>query len=154
EILAERAGLLPLRAVQGSALVRPVQTRRVLPRLHRRVARNQPGQRHGDAGGAPAMNSNGQPPPRDVCVSVVIPAYNAARHLPEPPDSALPQPPPPHEIPGGDDGSTDAPAAVLPPSRDRLYVLKQENQGVSAARNAALERATGEWVAYLDADDR
>ncbi|WP_439413305.1 glycosyltransferase family 2 protein, partial [Enterobacter ludwigii] len=54
-----------------------------------------------------------------------------------------------------DDGSTDETWAVLSAITDeRLILIHQENQGVYAARNAALAVHGGEWVVFLDADDR
>lgn len=54
-----------------------------------------------------------------------------------------------------DDGSTDGTAALLETVVDpRIMVLQQANQGTAAARNLALTNASGEYIAYLDADDR
>jgi glycosyltransferase involved in cell wall biosynthesis len=51
------------------------------------------------------------------------------------------------------DGSTDSTQSVLESYGARIAVIQQENQGPSKARNAAIERATGEYIAFLDADD-
>jgi len=52
-----------------------------------------------------------------------------------------------------DDGSTDNTAEILSGYRDRLTVLAQHNQGVSAARNRGIQAAAGELIAFLDSDD-
>ncbi|OGA50718.1 MAG: hypothetical protein A3G25_11490 [Betaproteobacteria bacterium RIFCSPLOWO2_12_FULL_63_13] len=88
-------------------------------------------------------------------VSVVIPAFNAEPTLARAIDSVLAQTVAANavEIVVCDDGSTDGTAAVLEGYGDRLIVVRQENKGRGAARNACLERAKGEFIAMLDADD-
>jgi glycosyltransferase involved in cell wall biosynthesis len=86
-------------------------------------------------------------------VSVVIPAYNHARYLPQAIESALAQTLAPAEVIVVDDGSTDDTPAVLAPYADRVRVVRQPNAGVSAARNHGVSLSTGEAVAFLDADD-
>jgi glycosyltransferase involved in cell wall biosynthesis len=88
-----------------------------------------------------------------VAVSVVIPAYNAARTLGEAIESALAQDFPGKEIIVVNDGSTDSTAAVLRTYGDRIRVIEQKNRGQSAARNAAIAAAGGEYLAFLDSDD-
>ncbi|HVU49940.1 MAG TPA: glycosyltransferase, partial [Polyangia bacterium] len=89
-------------------------------------------------------------------VSVIIPTYNRAHLLPRTIDSVLGQTHPGCHVILVDDGSTDGTEAAV---RDRyggsprVRVLRQENRGVSAARNAGLAAATGEYVAFLDSDD-
>lgn len=89
----------------------------------------------------------------DFRASVVIPAYNAARYLAETLDSVLAQTLPPHEILLVDDGSTDDTPAVAARYAGRVTHVRQPNRGVSAARNNGIGRATGNWIAFLDADD-
>jgi len=89
----------------------------------------------------------------DPCVSVVIPAHQAERHVGEAIESALAQTMDDIEICVVDDGSTDATAAVAASYRG-VRVLRQANQGVSAARNAGIAATSGRYVALLDADDR
>ena len=86
-------------------------------------------------------------------ISVIIPAYNYARYLPEAIDSALAQTYPLLEVIVVDDGSTDDTPAVLAAYGNRIRVIRQQNLGVSAARNAGISAARGEYVALLDADD-
>lgn len=86
-------------------------------------------------------------------VSVVIPAYNSRAYLPQAIESALNQTPPPAEVIVVDDGSTDGTEDMLVPYLGRIRYQRQPHLGVSAARNAGLAAATGEFVAFLDADD-
>ena len=86
-------------------------------------------------------------------VSVVIPTYNYAGYVGEAIDSALAQTAPPHEVIVVDDGSTDDTPAVLARYAGRVRVIRQANAGLSAARNAGIRAAGGEWVAFLDSDD-
>jgi glycosyltransferase involved in cell wall biosynthesis len=86
-------------------------------------------------------------------VSVAIPSYNCARYLPEAIQSVLAQTHPAHEIIVVDDGSTDDTPRVLQRYRERVFTVRQSNLGASSARNTAIERATGDWIAFLDADD-
>ena len=87
-------------------------------------------------------------------VSIIVPCHNGARFLAEALDSALAQTHPAIEVIVVDDGSIDDTAAVLGRYTRRLRVLRQRNSGPSAARNAALGVAQGDYVAFLDADDR
>lgn len=87
-------------------------------------------------------------------VSVLIPAFNAAAFVRRAVDSVLAQSHPAHEILVIDDGSTDDTAEVLSAYGDAIRVIRQPNGGLSNARNRGLREATGEFVAFLDADDR
>jgi glycosyltransferase involved in cell wall biosynthesis len=87
-------------------------------------------------------------------VSVVIPAYNAARTLAASVDSALQQTRPVLEVIIVDDGSSDETlAAARSLECERVRVLSQENGGAASARNTGIRAAKGEFVAFLDADD-
>ncbi|WP_165066852.1 glycosyltransferase family 2 protein [Paludisphaera rhizosphaerae] len=86
-------------------------------------------------------------------VSCVIPAYNYGHLVSRAVESALAQTYREIEVIVVDDGSTDGTAERLAPYRDRIRYFYQENRGLSAARNAGIRLARGEWVAFLDADD-
>jgi glycosyltransferase involved in cell wall biosynthesis len=91
----------------------------------------------------------------EALVSVIIPAYQAERFVAGAVRSALRQTHRTLEVIVVDDGSTDGTVARLATIRDpRLRVLRQENAGTAAARNAALAEAQGSYVAFLDSDDR
>jgi glycosyltransferase involved in cell wall biosynthesis len=83
----------------------------------------------------------------------MIGAYNAAPYLGEAVESVLAQDYEPIELIVVDDGSTDGTADVAR-SFPRVRVIQQENGGNGAARNRAVENASGELYAFLDADDR
>jgi glycosyltransferase involved in cell wall biosynthesis len=86
-------------------------------------------------------------------VSVVIPNYNCARFLPETLESVFAQTCGDLEVIVVDDGSTDGSQEVLKAFTDRVRIIHQENQGVSAARNRGIRESRGEFIAFLDADD-
>jgi glycosyltransferase involved in cell wall biosynthesis len=86
-------------------------------------------------------------------VSVMIGAYNAEPYLGEAIESVFAQDYEPIELIVVDDGSTDGTADVAR-SFGRVQVIQQENGGNGAARNRAVENASGELYAFLDADDR
>ncbi len=86
-------------------------------------------------------------------ISVVIPAYNAAQTIDAAIESALAQTVAPDEILILDDGSTDDTFRHLEAYQRRATILRQPNQGVAHARNVLCDRARGELVAFLDADD-
>lgn len=89
--------------------------------------------------------------------SVIIPVYNVAPYLRECLDSVLAQTFGDWEAICVDDGSTDESGAILDEyaAKDkRIKVIHQHNAGVSAARNLGLEHANGEYVGFVDADDK
>ena len=87
-------------------------------------------------------------------VSILIPAFNAARWLSASVESALAQTWSRTEIIIVDDGSTDATAVVARGyASPRVSIIVQPHQGASAARNSALARAQGDYIQWLDADD-
>jgi len=86
-------------------------------------------------------------------VTVAIPAYNAERYLGETLASVFAQTVEPYEIIVVDDGSQDGTEAVVRSFGDRICYIRQNNQGISGARNTAIREAAGDWIAFLDADD-
>lgn len=89
-----------------------------------------------------------------LAVSVVIPAYNAARYVGEAILSALTQTHPPEEVIVVDDGSHDETATMVGARFPQVELLTQPHRGVSAARNRGWRAARGLFIAFLDADDR
>jgi glycosyltransferase involved in cell wall biosynthesis len=88
-----------------------------------------------------------------LSVSVIIPTYNRGAFIDRAVRSALDQTYSPNEIIVVDDGSTDETPAILAEFAPPVRVLRQENRGRSAARNAGLRAATGDAVIFLDSDD-
>ncbi|MEM6614518.1 MAG: glycosyltransferase [Cyanobacteria bacterium P01_C01_bin.72] len=86
-------------------------------------------------------------------VSVIIPAYNCEKYIVQAVKSVLQQEDCLKEIVIIDDGSTDGTEAILQPYDDRIRYVKQENQGVAAARNQGIAIAKADFIAFLDADD-
>lgn len=86
-------------------------------------------------------------------ISVVIPTFNRGWTLGEAVDSVLSQDFPDFELIVVDDGSTDDTAGLLAGYGDRISVIRQENRGVSAARNRGVREAAGNLIAFLDSDD-
>jgi GT2 family glycosyltransferase len=86
-------------------------------------------------------------------VSVIIPTYNHAESLPQTVGSILQQTHPPLEVIIVDDGSMDHTEAVCAAMPEPVRYIRQENAGVSAARNRGIAEARGEWVALADSDD-
>jgi glycosyltransferase involved in cell wall biosynthesis len=88
-------------------------------------------------------------------VSVIVPAYNVADYIGDALNSVLAQTFTDYEIIVVNDGSPDTESLekVLAPYLSRIVYLKQENQGVSAARNTGIKAARGSLIAFLDGDD-
>jgi len=86
-------------------------------------------------------------------VSVIIPNYNYGRFLRQAIQSALDQTVKPHEVIVVDDGSSDNSRQILDPFGDSIILVEQANAGVAAARNNGAAIATGDLLAFLDADD-
>ena len=90
-------------------------------------------------------------------VSVIMPAYNAERTIIEAVNSALAQTYPHIEVLIVDDGSTDKTLRILRARYGgdaRVQIVQQANGGAASARNHALRLAGGDWVHFLDSDDR
>lgn len=89
-------------------------------------------------------------------VSVVVPVYNAAEKVVRCVNSIQSQTLLDIEIVLIDDGSVDNSLAVckgMAEADSRIHVYHQENAGVSSARNMGIEKATGQWLMFVDADD-
>jgi len=87
-------------------------------------------------------------------ISALIPTYNRRKFVPRAIQSILAQTVPVDEIIVVDDGSTDGTAEEIERVfGGRVRMVRQENQGVSAARRRAVLEAEGDWVAFLDSDD-
>lgn len=90
----------------------------------------------------------------DIKFSVVIPLYNKKQSIVNTILSVFKQSYQNFEIVIIDDGSTDSSVdAVKSISDERIRLIHQENQGVSAARNRGIKEASYEWIAFLDGDD-
>ena len=90
-------------------------------------------------------------------ISVIVAAYNAQEYLEECLGSILQQGISDYEIIVINDGSTDRTAEILDhyaAKYDQITVIHKENGGPSSARNRGLDIAKGEYVAFLDADDK
>lgn len=88
--------------------------------------------------------------------SVVIPVHNKERHVAAAISSALGQSLSPHEVTIIDDASTDRSADIVARTKDaRLRLLSRDVPGPGgyAARNLGIDKARGDWIAFLDADD-
>jgi len=90
-------------------------------------------------------------------VSVIVPAYNVERYLPECLDSLLAQTFADFEILVIDDGSTDGSPTIIAryaqEQPDRIRVFSKPNGGLGDARNFGIDRAYGAYLAFVDADD-
>ena len=89
-------------------------------------------------------------------VSVLMPIYNVEKYLRESIDSVLKQTYPDFELILVDDGSPDGCGKIIDEyanQDDRVIAIHQKNAGVDAARNNAIRRATGKYIAFIDSDD-
>ena len=86
-------------------------------------------------------------------ISVIIPTYNCDRYIVQAVESVLQQQDCQYEVIVIDDGSTDSTQEVLQPYQDRIRYIRQQNQGVAAARNHGIDLAQADIIAFLDADD-
>ena len=94
--------------------------------------------------------------PNHPCISVIVPVYQAQAYLDTCVNSILTQTFPDFELILVDDGSTDDSLRlcnVYQQQDPRVRVLHQSNQGVSTARNVGIEQASGQFLAFVDADD-
>ncbi len=89
-------------------------------------------------------------------VSIIVPVYNTEAYLPACVESLLTQTHDDLELVFVDDGSTDGSGALLDAYAEkdpRIRVIRQKNGGVSAARNAGIDAATGAYIGFVDSDD-
>ncbi|MCG7869718.1 MAG: glycosyltransferase [Candidatus Thiodiazotropha taylori] len=93
-----------------------------------------------------------QPDNISMQISVIIPCYNAESSVLETIHAIKAQTIKAFEIIVVDDGSSDSTLQLLKKEPD-VIVIKQENSGVSAARNRGVSKSTGDWIAFCDADD-
>lgn len=92
---------------------------------------------------------------KDFLISVVIPVFNSEKYITECLDSVLSQSYKNLEIIIVDDGSTDKTVELINGYKsDLIKVYSQKNSGQAIARNVGVEKATGEWIAFIDSDDK
>src|ERR1700734_3040068 len=89
----------------------------------------------------------------EMTVAVIIPTFNHAHFIGEAIKSVLAQTRQADEIIVVDDGSTDDPRTVAAQFQ-KIYLIRQDNRGPSAARNTGLQRCKTSHLVFLDADDR
>lgn len=89
-------------------------------------------------------------------VSIIVPAYNTEKYISDMIESVLQQTYTYFELIIVDDASTDRTAQIVQSFRDKRIKLIRHtsNKGPGAARNTAIEAASGKWMAVLDADDQ
>lgn len=91
--------------------------------------------------------------PGTIRISAIITAFNRAKTVARAIESVLSQELPPAEIVVIDDGSTDETGDVIKSFAAKCRYIRQENSGVSSARNAGVDASGSEWAAFLDSDD-
>jgi glycosyltransferase involved in cell wall biosynthesis len=89
-----------------------------------------------------------------VRISAIIPVFNGSATLRQAIDSVLQQRGADFELIVVDDGSTDSTAVIIESYGERIQRIRQSNKGPAAARNAGVRSARGEYLGFLDADDR
>lgn len=90
----------------------------------------------------------------EIIFSVVIPLFNKEKHIQRAIRSVLNQTHQNFELIIVDDGSTDNSFEMAASIQDpRVHIIRQQNRGVSAARNRGVKESANEWIAFLDADD-
>lgn len=86
-------------------------------------------------------------------IAVIIPTYNRATTLVRALESVYGQSRQPDEVCVVDDGSIDSTEALVKESYPNAIYIKQENKGVSSARNTGVEATTSKFLSFLDSDD-
>lgn len=105
---------------------------------------------------AGSQRAGADAPGEEVAVSFVVPCYNVAPYVSRCLDSILCQGGPSFEVVCVDDGSCDETSEVLERYRcrdDRVLVIRQDNAGLAAARNAGVKAARGGYISFVDGDD-
>lgn len=87
-------------------------------------------------------------------VSVIIPTHDRCTRVRVAIESVLVQACPALELIVVDDGSSDGTAQMIRDNYPQVHLLQQANAGVSSARNRGIQVAMGDWIAFLDSDDR
>ncbi len=90
---------------------------------------------------------------QEASVSVIIPSFNSAGFLADAIGSVLRQTRPVQEIVVVDDGSSDDTVGVCARFGDTVRYIRQPNAGAATARNTGIRNSSGDWLAFLDADD-
>ena len=88
--------------------------------------------------------------------SVIVPVYNVEHYLRRCLDSIVNQTFDDYEVVLVDDGSTDASGSICDEYRKKynsIKVIHQENKGLSGARNTGLDKASGDWIVFVDSND-
>jgi len=93
------------------------------------------------------------PLPGNVKISAIVPVYNCARYVGKAIESIFAQTHPASEIIVVDDGSTDGTRDALERYKSSITYIYQKNAGEPAARNTGMRHSSGDYIAYLDADD-
>lgn len=99
---------------------------------------------------------NNKSNPKDVKLTAIIPVYNVEKYLNECLSSVIVQTEPFDEIILINDGSTDYSPKICREYADRysnILYINQDNRGLGAARNRGLEKATGDYIIFIDSDD-
>ncbi|QKJ30434.1 glycosyltransferase [Mucilaginibacter mali] len=89
-------------------------------------------------------------------ISVIMPAFNAEKHMAESVETVINQTYQNWELIIVNDGSTDSTGAIAQQyalADKRIKLINQQNKKLSAARNTGIKASTGDWIAFLDADD-
>ena len=90
-------------------------------------------------------------------ISIIVPLYNKSNYLIDCVNSVMQQDYPCYELLIIDDGSVDDGLKIaneLRKKNDKIKVIHQKNQGVSVARNVGMNKSVGDWIMFLDPDDR
>ena len=109
-----------------------------------------------DLGGSCWVDNGFEYQDRSILLSVIIPAYNVEKYIIDCLESVLKQKVSfEYEIIVINDGSTDSTAHLLQEyeSNERIRILHQQNQGLSAARNTGIRCSKGEYLCFVDSDD-